>query len=210
MATGVTTTFPTPIPVVVKLILPVPLAAKPMPVLLFVQLNVGLPVPEKTTFAGEPEQAVWLGGSITVGAGLIIIVNVSAAPMQLPMTGVTLMVAVCCVATPAAMKLRSPVPVAARPMAVLEFVQLKVAPEVPVNVVVTVELAHATTLAGWFIVGAGVTVMVKFCRGPVQPFSMGVTDKLPVMGAPTFAAIKLMLPVPLAPRPMAMLEFVQL
>lgn len=140
----------------------------------------------------------------------MIIVNVTAVPEQVPMTGVTVMVAVCCMPTPAAIKLRSPVPLAASPMAVLEFVQLKVAPEVPVKAAMILVFAQASMLLGWFTLGAGVTVMVKFCGMPGQPFSVGITVKLPVVGAPTLAAVKLMLPVPLAPSPMAVLEFVQI
>lgn len=207
---GVTVMVPTPTAPAVKLILPMPLAARPMAVLLFTQLKVGVLVPVKLAVTSVPEQTVWLAGSVTVGAGLMTIVNVNAMPMQVPMTGVTLMVAVCWVLTPAAIKLRSPVPVAARPMAGLEFVQLKVAPAVPVKAAMTLAFAQATILLTGFTVGAGVTVMVKFCWVPVQPFAAGVTVKLPVVGAPTLAAIKLMFPVPLAPSPIAILEFVQL
>ena len=95
MATGVTVMVPTPTPPAVKLILPVPLAPRPMAVLLFTQLNVGLLVPEKVTLTAVPVQTVWLGGSTTVGAGLTTIVKVTAVPLHVPMTGVTVMVAVC-------------------------------------------------------------------------------------------------------------------
>ena len=50
--------------------------------------------------------------------------------------------------------------------------------------------------------------MVKFWVGPLQPFSDGVTTILPVVWLPTLAAVKEISPVPLAPRPMAVLEFV--
>lgn len=132
----------------VKLILPEPLAPRPMTVLSFTQLNVGLFVPEKVTVTGVPAQTVWFGGSTTVGAGLMVMVNVTAAPVQVPITGVTVMVATCCVVTPAAVKLRLPLPLATRPIAVLEFVQLNVAPAVPENETLTAVLAQAIRLLG--------------------------------------------------------------
>ena len=55
-----------------KEISPVPFAAKPMAVLLLVQLKTGLTLPEKMTSTGSPAQTVWLGGSTTVGVGLTV------------------------------------------------------------------------------------------------------------------------------------------
>lgn len=52
--------------------------------------------------------------------------------------------------------------------------------------------------------------MVKFCGRPVQPFPEGVTVRLPVTGTATVEAVKLMSPRPVEPRPIAILEFVQL
>ena len=194
----------------VKLIFPAPLAPRPIAVLLFTQLKTGLLVPEKVTVTGVPEHTVWLGGSTTVGAGLMVMLKLTAVPEHVPITGVAVIVAICCVLTPAAIKFRSPLPLAASPMLVLLFVQLNVAPAVPENGTITVVPPQAIKLLGWFMVGAGVTVIVKFWATPGQPFPLGVTIRFPVVGLPTLAAVKLILPLPLAPRPMATLEFVQL
>ena len=57
--------------------------------------------------------------------------------------------------------------------------------------------------------GTGLTVRVKFSVAPVHPAKDGVTVKFVRVGPPTLAAVKLILPIPVAPNPMAMLEFVQ-
>ncbi len=95
LATGVTVMVPVSTLAAVKLILPEPLAPKPMMVLSFVQLNVGLLVPEKVTVTGVPAQTVWLGGSTTVGAGSMMMVNVTGVPKQVPIAGVAVIVATC-------------------------------------------------------------------------------------------------------------------
>ena len=59
------------------------------------------------------------------------------------------------------------------------------------------------------MVGAGVTVMLKLDAGPVHPFSVAVTVRLPVMELFTVAAVKLILPDPDEPSPMAVLLLVQ-
>ncbi len=51
--------------------------------------------------------------------------------------------------------------------------------------------------------------MVNVCGVPVQPFSEGVTVMVPVCGVAGFAEVKLMFPLPAAPRPIAVLLFVQ-
>lgn len=136
-------------------------------------------------------------------------VKVVAIPIQLPRAGVTVMVAVCWLVTVAPVKLISPVPEAAKPMAVLELFHEKVAPVLPEKFETMLAPPQATTFVGWFMEGAGVTVSVKFCVAPVHPFALGVTVIVPVVGAPTVAAVKLILPVPEAPNPMAVLELFQ-
>ena len=86
---------------------------------------------------------VWLAGSLTVGEGLRVMVNVVEAPLHVPITGVTVMVAISWLVTRAEMKFKSPVPLAANPMAVLLFVQENVAPEVPENTAPIVVPAQA-------------------------------------------------------------------
>ena len=144
-------------------ILPVPEAGRPMAVLLFVQLYVGLPEGlVNTTFTASPPQAVWSPGLSIVGLGLTVMVNVTGVPTQpAGLVGVTVMVPTSGLLTPAAVKLRLPEPEAGRPMAVLSFVHSKVAPELPVKLTVTCWPAQAVWLAGGLTVAAGLMVMVK-------------------------------------------------
>ena len=53
------------------------------------------------------------------------------------------------------------------------------------------------------------TVMVNICGVPTQPARAGVTVMVPVVGLVTLAALKLMLPLPVVPSPMAVLLFAQ-
>ena len=107
-------------------ILPVPLAAKPMLVLLLVQLNTAVPpwvgVVNTIAAVGALLHTTWLATGLIIGAGLTVIVNVIGVPTQLtpPLVnvGVTMMVAT----TGALVVLMavnvgiSPVPLAAKPM----------------------------------------------------------------------------------------------
>ena len=112
--------------------MPVPLAAKPVAVLLFVQLNVA-PEGELLKFIAEtvaPEQIAWLEGKITEGVGLTVIVNEVPALEQLFNVGTTVIVETCCAETfDAVIATILPVPVAEMPVAVLLFVQENVAPK---------------------------------------------------------------------------------
>ena len=77
-----------------------------------------------------PLHTVWLLTLFTVGVGLTVMVNVSVAPVQPVAVGVTVMVAVAG-AVPVLVAVNAPilpVPLAARPMDVVLFVQLKVVP----------------------------------------------------------------------------------
>ena len=80
-------------------ILPVPLAARPMDVLLFVHVNtVPATVPLKVTGAvATPAHTTWLAGWFTFGVGLTVMVKVIDGPVQLvpPLlkVGVTVIVA---------------------------------------------------------------------------------------------------------------------
>ena len=59
--------------------------------------------------------------------------------------------------------------------------------------------------------GNGLVEMVKLWLGPIQPFSEGVTMTVPItQGVGSESAIKLISPVPLASKPIAVFEFVQL
>lgn len=192
------------------MIFPVPLAGNPMAGLLFVQVNVGELFPVKFTTTGSPPQTAMLAGGLTVLDGLTVIVKVCAAPAQEPICGVTVMVAVVVTATFAVVKFKSPAPLAGKPMAGLLFVQAKVAPAVPLKLAVAATPPQRVWLAGALIVGAGLTVMVNVCAGPGQAPIPGVTVMVAVSVAPVEALLKLILPLPEAPRPMAVLLLVQL
>ena len=77
-------------------------------------------------------------GLITDGAGLMTTVKVTAVPEQVPATGVTVMVAVCGVFPVLVLvKFRLPLPDAPKPIVVLLFAQLKVAPVLPLKMTPT-------------------------------------------------------------------------
>jgi hypothetical protein len=160
--------------------------------------------------------------AFTVGIGFTVIVNVLGVPVQvIPLivdTGVTVMVPeiaaeVVLVLTKLAML---PVPLAARPMAVLLLVQLYTVPDtVPPNVTAaTLEPTQTAWLDTAFTVGVGLTVYVNEEAGPAQPTPpfvyVGVTVTVAVTGtAVVFAAAnEAMLPTPLAARPIDGVLFV--
>lgn len=149
-------------------ILPVPLAARPMATLLFVQLYVvvaTLPV-KFTALVALPAQSTWLGTPSTVGFGFTVIVKLTGVPLQLrPLavnTGVTVTVAV----TGAVVLLTAlkapilPVPDAARPIEVLLLVQLYTVPGTGPAIVTAAVLVllHTDWLAIAFTDGVGFTV----------------------------------------------------
>ena len=107
-----------------------------------------------------------------------------------------------------------PVPLAARPIDVLLFVQLKTVP-LTAPLKLTALLAaplHKAWLAGCITSGVGLTVIVKFCEAPGHPFANGETVIVAVTGALVkFVAVNAgILPLPLAARPMEVLLLVQL
>ena len=169
----------TPVFIAMKLgILPVPLAANPMDGALLVHANDKAPVGpvvglvKLITAVGDPLHNTWLATGLTTGIGFTVIVNVIGVPVQPPAPGVTVIVAtigplVALVVTNGCI---SPVPDAARPMAVLLFVQLYVEPGVPLNVITgVVTPVQYTLLLTGVTIGIGLTVIVKVLEGPVQP-----------------------------------------
>ena len=113
-------------------ILPEPVAASPMDGALLVHWNVTDPVGpvvglvKLITAVGVPLHNTWLATGFTMGLGFTVIVKLMGVPVQPAAPGVTVMVAtngplVALVVTNGCI---SPVPEAARPMAVLLFVQL--------------------------------------------------------------------------------------
>ena len=152
-----------PVLVAVKeAILPEPLAAKPIAVLLLDQLNEAPAEPEKAGIVTvAPSQTAWSAGSVTVGNGLTVMVKVCGVPGQPAKVGVTVIVAVTgdVVALVAVKAAILPVPLAAKPMLVVLFVQLKVAPAVPLKLTAVVPaLAHTVWSVGSVTVGSDVTV----------------------------------------------------
>ena len=161
---------------------PVPLAARPMLAVLFVQLYTMVPpvvgLLKATAVVGAPLHTTWFATAVTVAVGLTVIVNVDAVPTQLTLpfvyVGVTIIVAVtgavvAFVPTKLAML---PVPLAARPMLVVLFVQLytMVPPVVGLLKFTAVVLAPLHTT--WFVTGVtvavGFTVIVNVFGVPVQ------------------------------------------
>jgi hypothetical protein len=109
-----------------------------------------------------------------------------------------------------------PVPLAARPIAGLLFVQVKVVPATgPVKLVAGAEAPLQYT---WFAIGltvtVGFTVTVYEEVVPAHPLAVGVTVMVAVIGEKVgFAAVNAgteLGPAPLAARPIAGLLFVQL
>lgn len=100
----------------------------------------------------EPAQYVWLATALTFGTGFTVTVNVTGVPVQMaPVVGEVVGVTVI-VAVTGAVPLFTPTneamlpePLAARPMAGLLFVQLKIVPATgPLKVTIVVELPLQT------------------------------------------------------------------
>jgi len=197
-------------------IFPVPLPGKPIEGLEFVHANVppgGVLVKFRagTTAAGH---TVISAGTETVGIEYTVMVYVEGVPTQVFTVGTTdidpeMFEELVFVAVNGCML---PVPPDARPIAVLELVHEKVPPDGILTKleVGTVPLLQTKMLEGTVTVGVGFTVMVYVVGEPTQPFMVGYTDIVAVMGVdPGFEAVKAgRLPVPLDVRPMAVFELV--
>ena len=172
-----------------------------------------------TAAVAVPVHTDWLAIAFTVAVGLTVIVKLIGAPVQPFAEGVTVIVAV--IAAPVALvavKLPIlPVPDAARPIAVLLFVQLYVVPDTaPLKLIAFVAaLAQSTWFAWPFTFGVGLTVIVKLTGVPVQVrpplVNVGVTVIVATCGTAVLliAWNELILPVPVAPRPILVLLLVQ-
>jgi hypothetical protein len=215
-------------------IFPVPVAAKPMLVALFVQLYTIVPpvvgLLKLTAVVGKLLHNTWLVILFTVAVGFTVYVYVFGVPTQLTPAlvnvGVTVIVAVTgAVVVFVAVKLGIfPVPDATSPMLVVLFVQLYtiVLPIVIgivglVNVTAVVgEALHTTWLATAVTVAVGFTVYVYVRGVPTQltpPLvNVGVTVIVAVTGAVVvFVAVKLgIFPVPNAASPILAVLFIQL
>lgn len=198
--------------------LPLPLAASPIDVVLFAQLYV-VPDTSPVKFRAvvvSPLQYVLFDTAATFGIGLTVIKNVSGIPTQLLADGVTITLAI----LPALPELtvantgRLPIPLAASPIDVVLFVQLYVVPvTLPVKLTgeMKAPLHNVWSLVG-ITFGVGLTVMVNVSFCPLQLFAFGVTITVAVTGTlVVFIALKdAILPAPLAARPVDTVLFVQL
>lgn len=183
--------------------LPLPLAANPMELVLLVQLyTVPATVPEKLMAAVVALlHTTWLDIAFTVGEGLTVIVNVFAVPVHVlpPLVneGVTVMVAVTGV-LPELTAVKEPilpVPLAASPIDGVLFVQLYTVPGTnPLKLTAVVAaLLQTTWLVIVFTVGVGFMVTVTYCGvvlhmnapdgGPGYSYTLGTNVIVVVTGA---------------------------
>ena len=145
----------------------------------------------------------------SVGSGLIITIKSVGVPGQVPMDGVTVIVPVSMVAIPGGeVNEIFPEPEAARPILVLVLVQLYTALAVPMKFTATWPPAQIETSAGSVIVGAAFTVTVKVLEGPAHPPAEGVTVMVLVWVVVGIAAVPLILPLPVAGKPVDVLLLV--
>lgn len=106
-----------------------------------------------------------------------------------------------------------PVPLATRPIRVLEFDQMKVPPAGTLTKAGTLIVLPGQTaiFETGDTVGVGYTVTEKFIADPAQPLRVGITAILPTKDEPVLfggAGHALIFPDPLAPMPIAVLVFV--
>lgn len=156
------------------------------------------------------------GTVLTDGMGLTVMVYEAGVPVQPATVGVTVMVPLMD-ELPGLVAVNGgtlPDPLAPKPMAVLELVQVN---EPPAGVLVKALPAtgvpvHTPKLEGTVTVGVGFTVMVYVDGVPVQPAELGVTVIVPLIGElPALVAVKVgMFPLPLAAKPIEVFELVQL
>ena len=98
---------------------------------------------------------------VITGNAPTLIAKLTGVPGQVPICGVTVIVATCEVAKLArVLKAIFPEPVAAIPILILPFVQLNVAPLLPAKLIATGCPAHTDTSAGVVMVGEAFTVKV--------------------------------------------------
>ena len=204
---------------------PVPPAARPMLILLLLQLYTVPPTGPAgvTAVVDVPLHNVWLAIAFTDGVGFTVKVNVTTVPGQPvnTLTGVTVTVATTgAVPVFTAMKLGIfPVPTEASPIDGWLLVQLKNTPgwDVVKLTGAVLDPLHSTWLpgSGGSIAGVGFTVIVKVFDGPVQPTPLLLNVGVTVIVAVTGKAVRLIavkaaiLPVPLAARPILVLLLVQ-
>ena len=161
-------------------------------------------------------QTEMLGTELAVGVGFTVIVNVSGVPGQVLAVGVTVMVAVTGT-VPVFTALNEaifPLPLAAKPMEGALFVQAKDVPATgPAKFTAAVGAPlHKVWFPTAFTDGVGFTVIVNTIGVPGHPLAVGVTVIVDVIAVvPPLVAVNAgIFTEPLAPKPMAVLLFVQL
>jgi hypothetical protein len=176
-----------------------------------------LTAPLKLTAAVEkPLHTDWLDTVATVGVGLTAIEKDVGAPEQPVADGVTVIFAVAIDAPelPAVNDAILPIPLDARPIDVLSFVQLYVAPLIaPLKLIAAVDAPlHNTCPETSSTVGVGLTLIVNEVAEPTQPVADGVAVIFAVaIDVPAFVAVNdAMLPTPLPVSPIEVLSLVQL
>lgn len=145
---------------------PIPLA--PMPINEFELVQLNEPPIGRLTKLVVGIITLWqtsiFEGTVTIGVGLTVIVYVEGVPIQLFTVGITIIVAVILdVLVFVAVKVGIfPVPIAAKPTAVLEFDHVNVPPAGKLIKLDagTVPLLQTTMLAGTVTNGVGLTVIV--------------------------------------------------
>ena len=152
---------------VIKLILPLPEAAKPMFVFEFVQFKILVFDVAKRLIVNilPPHKAVSAVDK-TLGVGFTIIVKLMGVPAQPLAVGVTVIFAVWVVDTEGvAATTILPEPLVAMPTAVLSEVQLNTVPDVLLlNGMFNGAPAQTSTFATEDIIGAGLTMITKVSR----------------------------------------------
>lgn len=153
----------------------------------------------------------------TVGLAFTVIVNGEAAEVQPKALAVTVKLDVISfiVLFEATKLLILPEPVEANPIAVLEFVQLKVAPEtllVNTKVLIVLPLHTVVLVAPPVTFTCGFTVNTNDLGEPLHPFNRGVTLTVPDIGEllRLVPVNELMFPLPVLANPIPVLELVQL
>ena len=194
---------------------PVPAGCNPIEGLELVQVYVApAGIKDKNIFTNAPAQTGWLDVANTMGVGLTVIVKTSGTPTQEFKVGVTVTVEVTgpVVILDAKKAGVLPLPLAAKPMEVLEFVQAKVAPKgVLENVFNGTELFEQNERSSSGVtVGAGLTVMVKVSNGPGHPLLSGIMTMAEVIGfVVEFVAVNCGMKLnPTVGNPIAVFEFV--
>jgi hypothetical protein len=189
--------------------LPAPLAARPIEVVLFVQVYVAPDTALLKDNAGvlAALHTTRLDGKVTAGVGLNVIVKFCGRPTQLLAEGVTETVATTglLVALIAVKEDILPAPLRPRPMDDVVLFQVKEVPDTgPPNVKAgTTALLQTVCADGKITVGVGLAVIVKVPVVPVHPFASGVIVTVATTGeVVTFVTVKgNMLPAPVAARP---------